>query len=376
MAKFDRYILAQLTMLFGFFSLVLVLIYWINQAVRLFDQLIANGQGAAVFFEFTVLSLPSVIRLALPIAAFAASVYVANRLTTESELVVVQATGFSPFRMVRPVLIFGVLVGLLLSVLTHFLVPLSVTQLNERQAEISENITARLLSEGQFLHPTEGVTFYIRRITPEGQLEDIFLSDARLDSEHVTYTAKRALLIRSDAGPTLVMFDGLAQQLGRDGTLTTTRFDDFAYNISSFITGLAPGRRSYRELSTFELLAPTEAVIAETGRDRNRLIYEGHDRINQALAALVAALVGFSAILLGNFSRFGRWRQILVAIAALAILKALDNTSADIASRDAALWPVTYAATVLGIGVTLAILWLSARPGLFARWRRWRDAPS
>lgn len=363
-------------MLFGFFSLVLVLIYWINQAVRLFDQLIANGQGAAVFFEFTVLSLPSVIRLALPIAAFAASVYVANRLTTESELVVVQATGFSPFRMVRPVLIFGVLVGLLLSVLTHFLVPLSVTQLNERQAEISENITARLLSEGQFLHPTEGVTFYIRRITPEGQLEDIFLSDARLDSEHVTYTAKRALLIRSDAGPTLVMFDGLAQQLGRDGTLTTTRFDDFAYNISSFITGLAPGRRSYRELSTFELLAPTEAVIAETGRDRNRLIYEGHDRINQALAALVAALVGFSAILLGNFSRFGRWRQILVAIAALAILKALDNTSADIASRDAALWPVTYAATVLGIGVTLAILWLSARPGLFARWRRWRDAPS
>lgn len=376
MAKFDRYILAQLTMLFGFFSLVLVLIYWINQAVRLFDQLIANGQGATVFFEFTVLSLPSVIRLALPIAAFAASVYVANRLTTESELVVVQATGFSPFRMVRPVLIFGVLVGLLLSVLTHFLVPLSVTQLNERQAEISENITARLLSEGQFLHPTEGVTFYIRRITPEGQLEDIFLSDARLDSEHVTYTAKRALLIRSDAGPTLVMFDGLAQQLGRDGTLTTTRFDDFAYNISSFITGLAPGRRSYRELSTFELLAPTEAVIAETGRDRNRLIYEGHDRINQALAALVAALVGFSAILLGNFSRFGRWRQILVAIAALAILKALDNTSADIASRDAALWPVTYAATVLGIGVTLAILWLSARPGLFARWRRWRDAPS
>ncbi|MEM1386129.1 MAG: LPS export ABC transporter permease LptF [Pseudomonadota bacterium] len=376
MAKFDRYILAQLTMLFGFFSLVLVLIYWINQAVRLFDQLIANGQGATVFFEFTVLSLPSVIRLALPIAAFAASVYVANRLTTESELVVVQATGFSPFRMVRPVLIFGVLVGLLLSVLTHFLVPLSVTQLNERQAEISENITARLLSEGQFLHPTEGVTFYIRRITPEGQLEDIFLSDARLDSEHVTYTAKRALLIRSDAGPTLVMFDGLAQQLGRDGTLTTTRFDDFAYNISSFITGLAPGRRSYRELSTFELLAPTEAVIAETGRDRNRLIYEGHDRINQALAALVAALVGFSAILLGNFSRFGRWRQILVAIAALAILKALDNTSADIASRDAALWPVTYAATVLGIGVTLAILWLSARPGLFARWRRRRDAPS
>ena len=29
--------------LFGFFSLVLVLVYWINRAVVLFDQLIADG---------------------------------------------------------------------------------------------------------------------------------------------------------------------------------------------------------------------------------------------------------------------------------------------------------------------------------------------
>ena len=53
--------LSQLFVLFGFFSLVLVSVYWINRAVILFDRLIADGQPASVFIEFTALSLPNVI---------------------------------------------------------------------------------------------------------------------------------------------------------------------------------------------------------------------------------------------------------------------------------------------------------------------------
>src|SRR6056297_2753879 len=97
--RFDRYLLSQLLMLFGFFALVLVLVYWVNRAVVLFDQLIANGQSALVFLEFSALTLPNVIRIVLPIAAFAGTLYVTNKLSSESELVVVQATRFSPWRL-------------------------------------------------------------------------------------------------------------------------------------------------------------------------------------------------------------------------------------------------------------------------------------
>jgi hypothetical protein len=54
------------------------------------------------------LTLPNVIRLMLPVAAFVAVVYTTNRMAGESELVVMQATGFSPFRLARPVLYFGI----------------------------------------------------------------------------------------------------------------------------------------------------------------------------------------------------------------------------------------------------------------------------
>ena len=359
-------------MLFGFFALVLVLVYWVNRAVVLFDQLIANGQSAGVFFEFTALTLPNVIRLVLPIAAFAASIYVANRLTSESELLVMQASGFSPYRLVRPVVTYGLIVALLVSVLTHFLVPLSITRLSLRQAEISQNMTARLLSEGRFLHPADGLTFYIREITPEGELQDIFLSDARYPKERVTYTARKALLLRQDTGPKLIMLDGMAQALTADGErLAITRFDDFAFDIGSLMEVLAPGARTVKEMPTVDLLWPTPAGLLETGASPAVMMYEGHGRISQALLAIVAAVVGFSSMLVGSFTRFSHWKQILGALVSLIVLKSVDNAFADAARSDVSLWPLSYGATVLGLLMALALLWISDKPGLFRR----RSAP-
>ncbi len=376
LARFDRYILSQLMMLFGFFALVLVLVYWVNRAVVLFDQLIANGQSAGVFVEFTALTLPNVIRLVLPIAAFAASIYVANRLTSESELLVMQASGFSPYRIVRPVVVYGLIVALLVSVLTHFLVPVSISRLAQRQAEITQNMTARLLSVGRFLHPADGLTFYIREISPEGELQDIFLSDARNPSEQVTYTARKALLLRQDTGPKLIMLNGMAQALNADGErLAVTRFEDFAFDIGSLMKVLAPGARTVKEMPTVDLLWPTPEGVAETGASPAVMMYEGHGRISQALLAVVAAVVGFSAMLVGSFTRFSHWKQIFGALVSLIVLKSVDNAFADAARSDVSLWPLSYGASVLGLIMALALLWISDKPGLFRR-RAARQVPA
>lgn len=371
MPRFDRYLLGQLMVLFGFFSLILVSIYWVNRAVALFDQLIANGQTAMVFLEFTALSLPNVIRLVLPMAAFAATVYVGNRLASDSELVVVQATGYGPFRLARPVLVFGMIVSALISVLTHVLVPASIRELNERQSQIAENITARFLTEGQFLHPAKGITFYIRQITRDGELRDIFMSDATSAAQRTTYTARRALLVRSGTGPKLVMFDGMAQTLRlKDQSLAVTKFSDFSYDIGALIDTTPGTGRSARELPTRELLAPGPAILEETGASRGQLLYEGNGRISQALLAIVAALTGFAALLVGGFSRFGLWRQIIGAVFALILLKSLDNAMAGIVRRTPDLWPLAYVATLAGLALAGTLLWIAGHPALFARSRR------
>lgn len=357
MARFDRYMLSQLMVVFGFFSLVLVGIYWINRAVKLFDRLIGDGQTAMVFAEFTALSLPSVIRIVLPIAGFAATLYVTNRLSNESELVVMQSTGFSPWRLVRPVVFFGLIVALMVAVLTTLLVPSSLKQLQLREAEISENVTARLLTEGTFLHPSEGVTFYIREITPEGRMNDLFLSNRSNPDESVTYTAKAAYLTRTESGPSLVMLNGLTQRLVHaEDQLTTTRFADLSYDISQLLKSDGQRTADLRHFTSAEMMQTPVHIQVRTKASRGQFAEEFHSRIMQAVFAFTAAFLAFATLISGRYSRFGVWRQVLAALGLLIVVKALEGVVTEPVLEDHRLWPLLYLPSALGLGLALAML--------------------
>lgn len=363
MSRFDRYVLSQLVVLFGFFALVLVSIYWINQAVRLFDRLIGDGQSAFVFLEFTVLTLANVIRMVLPVAVFASTVYVTNRLSNESELVVMQATGFSPWRLARPVLAFGVGTALMMSALTHYLVPSSMAQLQWREAEIARNVTARLLTEGTFLHPTDGVTFYIREIDPDGTLQDVFLSDRRTPGRAVTYTAARAYLVNDDNGSRMVMVDGLAQNfLIAENRLSTTHFADYNFDIGAAIEQTVAPALRVRDVPTLRFLADFETILDVNRFKRGQAVEELHSRVTQTLLCVVAALIGFSTLLVGSYSRFGVWRQIMAALVLLVLVKLVEGLVTDPVQKDPALWPLLYLPIVLGLGTAVLLLWHVGRP--------------
>jgi lipopolysaccharide export system permease protein len=363
LTRLDRYLLHQLMALFGFFALVLVSVYWVNQAVRLFDKLISDGQTALVVLEFTALTLPNVIRLVLPVAAFAATIYAVNRLAQDSELVVMQATGASPWRLARPVAMFGLIVAVLMLVLVHALVPAARARLADRQAQISENVTAQFLIEGSFQHPTDGVTIYIREISPLGELLDLFLSDGRAAGTRTTYTAEKALIVRSDTGPKLIMLDGMAQTLRfADASLAITRFSNFTYDIAGLMGASAGARRGWEDLPTWALIAPTPEVLELTGSDTQSARLELHQRLAQPLLAPVAALIGFAALMLGGFSRFGLWRQIGLATVGLIAVQFMANAT-DSAMRGAPdLWGLAYLPVALGLAAAAGLLWLATRP--------------
>jgi len=360
--------------LFGFFALVLVAVYWINQAVRLFDRLIGDGQSAKVFAEFTALMLPDVIRLVLPMSAFAAAVYVTNRLSSDSELVVMQSTGFSPWRLARPVLYFGCIIALMMSLLTHILVPASLQQLRLRESEIAQNATSKLLTEGAFLHPATGITFYVREISPDGNLEDIFLSDRRDPDRATTYSAARAALINVDGSTRLVMFDGMVQVFSAETTLlSVTYFSEFSYDISRLITPPASPGRWRKTIPTLEILRDPDAAATEAGEPPGRLLEEAHMRFSQPLLCIVAALIGFSTLLVGGYSRFGVWRQVVAAFVLLAMLKVIEGIASDPVRSNPELWPLVYSPALFGF-VTSGLL--LAWAGRTRRPRRYRAETS
>ena len=370
MAKFDRYMLSQFLTLFSFFALVLVAIFWINRAVVLFDRLIGDGQTALVFLEFTVLGLPKLITTVLPIATFAGSVYVINRMTSESELTVLQATGSGPWRLARPVFVYGLCVAVMLSVLTHFLVPMANAQLKQREAEISQNVTARLLTEGTFLHPTSKVTFYTRLIGADGVLRDVFLSDRRKQDEGVIYTAAEAYLVRNGEGTTLIMVDGLAQRLQADGKqLSTAKFRDFSFDISALVTNKANSVASIDSLTTLEILTNWTGLAEKVKQSQGALVENLAARFAEPLFSVVAAMIGYATLILGGFSRFGVWREIVIAFGLLIAIDGLRGALVDTVRNDASMWPIMFFPSLLGGVLVIGMIWQASHPGWTRRIR-------
>jgi lipopolysaccharide export system permease protein len=356
-SKLDRYVLTQLLTLFGFFSLILVAVYWVNRAVGLFDSLIGDGQTTWVFLQMSALTLPNVISTVLPSSAFVAGVYIANRLTQDSELVVMRALGFSSFRLAAPVFYFGALVAVMMAILTNVMVPLSNTALRERNAEIAQNATSRFLKDGQFMTVADGVTLYIREITLNGELLDVFISDDRDPRARVTYSAQRALLIKSDLGPKLLMFDGMLQNFDAEQrNLSITHFADLTYSVALLDRNPNQNQRSAAEVMTWEMLRPLPPVLLETQRTAQELQFSGHYRLSWPLSAAAAGLIGFSTLLLGAFSRFGLWRQIMGAVALLIVLYAVDIVASTTRPFG---WISAYSAPAVGLMMVLTILQIS-----------------
>lgn len=356
MGRYDRYILSQLVVLFGFFSLVLISVYWVNAAVDLFDSLIADGQSLTVFLEFTALSLPQIMLTVLPVSAFVGTLYIFNRMIGESELVVLQTAGVSALRLLRPVLAFGLIVAVLVGILANLLSPAARSQFIDRSQEVQEDLTGRFLREGQFLHPTEGLTVYIREITELGEFRDLFLQDRSDPRIETTYTATRALLVRSETGPRLVMFDGLAQTLDpATQRLATIRFDDFTYDIGALIE--EGGFRSYdlRELSTLALLTATPEMAERLDMALAEMRFAGHDRIARALFVIFPPLIAAACLMLGSFSRFGVWPQILLAVALVIPLQMIWNITEATAVRTPGLHPLAYAQPLAGLLMTAVL---------------------
>lgn len=374
MGRFDRYVLSQLLRVFAFFALVLVGIYWINRAVLLLDRYLSDGQGGGLVLQLALLTLPAILLIVLPVAGFVSSVYVTNRLHADSELVVVQTTGFSAQRLARPFLVFGLLLALLMSVLAHGVVPAAMGRVDALEARLTDAISSRLIVPGTFQTPTDGVTIYVRDVQPDGTLEGLLVHDRRDPVRETTYNANRALLVRHETGPRLLMFDGMAQSLVREsGRLSTTRFVDFTVGIGTLVAAPAQRRLDYRQLPTPVLLDPGEGVVEATQRSRAHLVREAHLRFAQAFLSVGAVVLGYAALMIGGFSRFGLSQQIVLAVLLVVLVKLIDNAAVDIARRTPGDWPFTYVSTGVSVAVCIALLAL-ANSNLVGRLRR-RRAP-
>src|SRR6266849_11190630 len=105
MGSLDRYMLRQCFGVMVFVTAALSAAIWLAQSLRLVDLIVNRGLSVEVFLYLALLILPRFFDIVLPIGAFIAVLFIFNRLTSESELVVMRAAGLGPLVLARPVFI-------------------------------------------------------------------------------------------------------------------------------------------------------------------------------------------------------------------------------------------------------------------------------
>ena len=359
--KLDLYILRQLSIIFLFFLFVFTLIFWINRAINLFDQLISDGHSSSIILQFVLLNLPSTTTLVFPLACFAAVIFVTNRLKNDSELTVLESAGLSPWRINKPYFIFGLISMIILAFFTTFIVPNTAKIIDEIQIEFDSSVSARLLKDGKFIHPFKGVTFYIKEIKSDGTLVNVFLHDKRNKNEFITYTATRAFLAKDDNKTVLYMENGLIQTIGTlNKELSTTEFKSITIDLSDAINQRENNTTHLSQVSTWLLIKDRQQVAIETKASKELIGLELHNRLHRPIFCFVAAILGFSTLLMGNYSKFGFGRQITLAVSIIVVIKITESYTTKLSLQNSLLWPLIYFPSLIGIISSILFLNFSA----------------
>ena len=355
--------------MFGFFSLILLFIYWINKAIALFDKLISDGQTFLVFLEFSILTIPPIIPIIAPLATFAAAIFVTNRLKNDSELTIMQATGFSPFRLSRAIFLFGLMVTIILLMVSHYIIPKSNNILLKRQNEVASSLNAKLLKVGSFIHPQNGVTFYIGGISNSGIIEDVFVLDERNKDREIIITSKSGYLLTNNNNPILVLKDGIVQNYDvKSKNLSTIHFQDLSYDLTSwFVKERLTKAKLLFTYSSFDLFKNHELVAILADTSPIHVLEELHSRTLTPFLALIAALIGFSALMVGDYSRFGASKQISLGVGILVLIKFSESYANELMLKSQASWLALYLPVLMGFLIFSLMMFLASNQKLLGK---------
>ncbi|WP_083225538.1 LPS export ABC transporter permease LptF [Neptunicoccus sediminis] len=353
MKRIDRYVLRQLLGPFLFFMVIFGGILWLNQALRIVDVVISNGQSGLVFGELSLYLLPKVLETVVPVAAFACAIYLTNRLYAESELVVFMGVGHGPANATKPFFAFGLICFLLMSLLTHLATPWSLSTFQDRQYEISKEYLTQFIVAGEFASPAAGVTIFFGDTTPEGNLRDVLINDRRDETVIVTHTAASGQLISSENKPKLVLFEGSIQQFEPEArTLSTIQFDSLSYDLSQFAKTIGARSISAREEYSWQLPA-SEATGA---------MLELHDRLVKSLLAVIVPVLGAVVLLSAGFSRSGFFLRIALGVVFMVAINSARGVFQGFAEETPAAWPLLYVPVIVAFLAVLFMIRMGQAP--------------
>jgi lipopolysaccharide export system permease protein len=327
MGSIGRYIFRNAM---GAFVLVLVSLtaaIWLTQALRDIDLITSQGQTILVFIGITGLIIPLVIQVLTPIALVIAVAHVLQKLSNDSEIIVMNGAGMRPWRLFWPFVAVTLVITAALSVVIAYIAPAGLRMLRDRVIEARADLVTNIVQPGRFTQIDRGLAFHIRERRPNGLLVGIMLDDRRDEKERVTIIAEQGEILKTEHGSFLILENGSIQRhetKSRDPNIV--RFERYAFDLTRFASFRPLNvKLSVRERYLWELTSP-DPKEPNFKEQQRQFWAEFHDRIfglfypiafvviaytflgaprttrQSTTWSLIAVIIGVSALRLAGFA--------------------------------------------------------------------------
>jgi LPS export ABC transporter permease LptG/LPS export ABC transporter permease LptF len=160
-------------------TVLFTFVLFLQRVSRLFEQLVRGSAEPETIGRLFLYLLPPVLVFTVPVGVLAGTIIALSRMSGDSEIVAMRATGMSSRRLLTPVLFFGLLATALTGAMSCWLSPLAIRQtyslLNEiAAAQLTAEIRPRVFEE-QF--PDK--ILYVGDVIPGPVVrwKDVFLAD-------------------------------------------------------------------------------------------------------------------------------------------------------------------------------------------------------
>ncbi len=331
-------------------------VVWIIQALKELDVITTKGQTIIAYLALTTLAIPMLLLAVIPIALLLATVFAVNTLNSNSELVVINASGASSWILVKPMLILALLCSLFTGIVGHFVSPWSLLTLKIFATEMRADLVQVIIREGEFTTVDAGLVFHVARREAGGVLSGILISDEREPGKSTLFTAAKGYVSRQGENAYLLLKDGEIQQRSAEKeNVTVIKYQSYLFDLSTFAAKIEIGDIRPKERSTPQLLNPDpedKYFKERPGLYRAQI----HERFSEMLWPFTYVLVMLAFAGQARSNRQGHGSAIGAGMLSATVLRGLAFSAVSSLKSDPSAILIVYALPLLGIlGASFAL---------------------